>query len=125
MQSRRMLAFHTEIFPFQEKMKGRLQKAMPDVPLQNLREQREIHENDRIESGDEQEEIHENQGQELNDGQKQIHENQGNDQDSDEMGAASTNIGVQYNEENDVTFQCHIRESCHVGTRKKYPYSNI
>ena len=48
-------------------MKERLQEAMPDVTLHELREQREIHENQDVEADDEQELMHENQdiGQDI------------------------------------------------------------
>ena len=75
-------------------MKVRLQEAMPDVPLQELREQREIHENDRIESDDEQEQINENQEAEPND----------DDEHNCNEGGAVGGVEFQYDKEHDVTF---------------------
>ena len=78
------------ILSFQDMMKGRLKVAMPDVPLQVLREQRETHETQDIES---------------NDGQEHIYENNQVDPNcelEDRGGAAAVND----NDENDATFQC-------------------
>ena len=94
-------------------MKGHLQEAMPDVPLHELREQREIHGNHEIESNDEQEERYENPEIEPGDEQEQIEENNevdedeysDNDQDIDEDGAA------RFYEENNATIQFKTDES--------------
>ena len=80
-------------------MKEQLQKAMPDVPLQVLREQREVHENQDLESADEQEQAGKNQDVELNGEDNRS----GNDHDTNGAGAAA-DIEAQYDEENDVTF---------------------
>ena len=56
-------------YKFQDIMKVRLHEAMPDVPLHELREQREIHENQEIESNDDQEQMHNNPEIEPNDEQ--------------------------------------------------------
>ena len=109
---------------FQDVMKVRLQEAMPDIPLQELKEQRVIQENHDMESKDEQEQIYENQGLELNDGQEHLHENQevepnyeqeqlhekqeegaNENKDNCDEGGAATFVEFQYDEENDVTFQ--------------------
>ena len=114
-------------------MKVRLREAMPDVPLHKLREQREMYEDQEIEPGDEQEQMHDNPEIEPNDEQQQMHGNQEigpddeqkqiyknhegelnnegkgpeNGRETHEAGAAA-DIEVQYDEENDVTFQCNI-----------------
>ena len=80
-------------------MKGHLQEVMPDVPLHELREQREIHKNQEIEPpGDEQEPIEEN---------NEVDEDEysDNDQNIDDDGAA------RFYEENNVTFQFKTDES--------------
>ena len=99
----------------QDMMKVRLQEAMPDVPLQVLRERREIQENEGAESDDEERQIHESQGPEFNDELE-------NDGDTNEAGAAA-GIEVQYDEENDVTFQSNITETN--GTEQQSRFSRF
>ena len=117
-------------------MKARLREAMPDIPLHELREQREMRENQEIEPNDDQEQMHDNPEIEPNDEQEQMHDNQEigpddeqepvyenhegelnkedkgpeNGQETHEPGAAA-DIEVQYDEENDVTFQSNIAEN--------------
>ena len=72
-------------------MKVRLQEAMPDIPLNELKEQREIHEKGRIESDGEQEQILENQG--VAPEQEKLHGNQEAEPNDDDKDSDNENKG--------------------------------
>ena len=105
-------------YKFQDMMKVRLQEAMPDVPLHELREQREMYEKQEIEPNDDQEQMHNNPEVGPDDEQEQIYENHEGELDNEDKGpengretheaGAAADIEVQYDEENDVTFQSNI-----------------
>ena len=77
----------------QESMKGRLKDAMPNIPIQEVKEQRE---NQVMESNDRPEQMEENNEEEPND-----------EQEYNENSHAGTNadIDVRHNSDNGATFQ--------------------
>ena len=109
---------------------------MPDVPLHKLREQREIHENQDVEPNDEQVQMHDNQEIGHDDEQEQINRNyEGklndevkgpeNGQETHEA-AAAADIEVQYDEENDVTFQSNITGTNDTVTQNRFsPFKDL
>ena len=117
-------------------MKVRLQEAMPDIPLHELREQREIHDNQEIEPNDEQEQSHDNKEIGPDEEQEEIYENledelinedtgPENGQETNESGAA-TDIEVQYDEENNATFQSNITRTIDTMVQNRFsPFKDL
>ena len=117
-------------------MKVQLQKAMPDVPLHELREQREMHENQEIEPDDEQEQMHDNQEIGPDDEQEQIYENHEGELNNEDKGpengcktheaGAATDIEVQYDEENNATFQSNITRTIDTMVQNRFsPFKDL